>query len=123
MSNNPENMRIPRYGDAGVAFAGVELKDAVIVLVSIFLALIFGGKVGTLGYIGFPVAGYFLNRLYVDRRSSQLPGQFRAYLFAQGLLGYSKSLQSKEILFIGDADGINPGSKRVLSAINNGGRF
>ena len=112
MSN--DIVKIPRHGKAGVAFLGVELNDAFILIASIFIALLAGGSLGTGAYIGIPVAGFFLNRLYVDWRSNALPGQFQATLFTLGFRGYSRAFKSRDTVFIGDANVINAGASKAV---------
>ena len=65
--------RIPRHGKAGVAFLGVELGDAAIVIVSVFLGLIVGMRYGPPAYLGIPVTGFFINKLYVDTMGFHAP--------------------------------------------------
>lgn len=84
-----ETFRIPRRGNAGVAFLGVEIKDAVIVIGSVFAGLLCGSAfdMGNVGYLGMPIGGYFVNRLYIDWQTKTLPGAFRNFLFSKGLWG------------------------------------
>jgi hypothetical protein len=105
---------IPRHGNAGVAFLGVELRDATIVIASVFVGLAAGARLGTLWYIGVPVAGYFLNKLYIDWRSNALPGQLRQTLFEQGLIGYGRAFRGADVVFLGDSRVINPQSRELL---------
>jgi hypothetical protein len=118
MSNQ---FRIPRRGDAGVAFLGVELKDAWLVLGGIFGGLFAGsaGGMGTAGYFGFPVAGYMLNRIYIDWQSNNLPGAFRCRLFSRGIpgAGYSPTIKTQKVVYVGDAVVINPASSSVIDDV------
>lgn len=104
---------IPRRGRAGVAFAGVEMADAWILLASFPIALLVGGffGVGSKAYIGIPVAGFFLNRTLLQWQSQQLPGAVREWFFSTGLAGYSKSLKSQNVVFHGDNTILVPGRR------------
>lgn len=107
------SFKIPRRGGAGVAFMGVEMADALIFLVSIPLALVLGSLfgMGTKAYLGVPVAGFFLNRTLIEWRANQLPGAFREWLFAHGIAGYSKRLNSQSVVYTGDATVVLPGRR------------
>lgn len=108
MSN--QAFRIPRRGDAGVAFLGVELKDAWLVLGGVFCGLFAGSvfQMGTAGYIGFPIGGYMLNRVYIEWQNNNLPGVFRCRLFSRGITGYSPTIRAQNVVYTGDAVVINP---------------
>jgi len=111
--------RIPRHGDAGVAFLGVELKDAWLVLGGVFCGLFAGSifQMGTTGYLGFPIGGYMLNRLYIEWQNNNLPGVFRCRLFSRGLAGYSPTIRAQKIIYVGDAVVLNPASSRLIDAV------
>ncbi len=99
-----EQAYIPKRAGAGVAFLGVELKDAVIVICSVFIG-IFAGSVlqaGNFGYIGIPLLGYFCNRLFIEWQSRYPRGIVKRALFRVGLSGYSKTLSSQKVVFVGD---------------------
>jgi hypothetical protein len=110
------SFRIPKRGDAGVAFLGVEIQDAIIVIGSVFVGLFCGSALdmGNVGYLGIPIAGYAVNRLYIDWQSKTLPGAFRNFLFSLGFAGYSESLKSQKTVFIGDNQIINPAASQVV---------
>jgi hypothetical protein len=112
-----DDTTIPRFAKAGVAFLGVEFNDALILFASIFLGLFMGPSLGTGAYLGIPVAGFFINRLYIDWRSAALPGQVRAFLFSTGMGGYSKAFKSRQVVFVGDGVVINTGSSKMLDDI------
>lgn len=114
-----QEVSIPKRGNAKVAFLGVELKDAGLLIGSLFAGLICGSAfdMGNFGYVGIPAIGYFSNRLYIEWKSKSLPGAFRAFLFSLGLWGYSDALKSQKTLFVGDSDVINPASGRYLDQI------
>lgn len=105
--------KIPRRGRAGVAFAGVELADAWIFLLSIPVGLFVGGflGMGTKAFLGLPLAGYFLNRSLLAWQARQMPGALREWLFAQGISGYSRRLTSQQVLFTGDGAVLLPGRR------------
>lgn len=98
---------IPRYGDAGVAFLGVEVNDTYLLIASIVVGLLLGARLGMIAYIGIPGAGYFITKLWLDWKSSQLPGSFSAYLFTKGISGYSSGLRNQNVIYHGDAVIIN----------------
>ena len=100
---------IPRYGDAAVAFLGVEISDTYLLIASIFVGLILGTKFGMAAYIGIPVGSYFLTKLWLDWKSSQLPGSFRTFLYRKGYSGYSTGLKDKNVIFHGDGVILNKG--------------
>jgi hypothetical protein len=110
-----EEFEIPRHGNAGVAFLGVELKDATIVIVSVFVGIVVGWQTGPLGYLGVPAAGFFLNKVYIDWRKNTLPGQARLQLFKAGLAGYGRGFKAADVLFVGDAAVIYPGRREEES--------
>lgn len=100
---------IPRYGDAGVAFLGVEVKDTYFLMASVFIGLIAGSKWGMSAYLGIPASGYFLTKLYLDWKSNQLPGSLLAFLYSKGIIGYSAGLRNRNVIYHGDSIGINKG--------------
>lgn len=107
------SFKIPRRGKAGVAFAGVELADAWILLASIPLAIIVGGFFGggTKAFIGIPVVGFFLNRTLLEWQSHQMPGALREWMFSHGIAGYSGKLDSQQTIFTGDNTILIPGRR------------
>ena len=111
MANNIEDSldEIPRYGDAKVAFLGVEISDTYLLIASLFVGLLLGTKLGMTAYIGIPVGSYFLTKLWLDWKSGQLPGSFRTYLYRNGLSGYSIGLNDKNVIYHGDAVILNKG--------------
>lgn len=111
-----QSFRIPKRGDAGVAFLGVELQDAVIVIGSVFVGLFCGSvlEMGNVGFLGIPIAGYAVNRVYIDWQSRTLPGAFRNFLFSVGLSGYSDALKNQKTIFVGDNQIINPAASQVV---------
>lgn len=102
---------IPRHAGAGIAFLGVELNDALILLASLFIGLLCGPFFGTVSYLAVPAGGYVLNRFYLEWRNKSLPGQTKAYLFSIGLASYSRALTSRGVVFVGDGNIINPSSR------------
>ena len=103
-----DEYRIPRHADAGVAFLGVELNDALILIGSVFVGLAAGTQFGAPAYIGVPVLGFLLNKSFLVWRSKSLPGQFRVTLFRIGLVGYARSFKGGDVVFVGDGTVINP---------------
>lgn len=111
--------KIPRKGGANVAFLGAELKDAMPVLASVFIGIFCGSALGwgNVGYLGIPISGYFLNRVYIDWQSKTLPGAFRNFLFSKGIAGYSTALKSQKTIFKGDGLVINPGRTEQINSL------
>ena len=119
--------KIPRYADSGIAFVGVELKDATILITSIFAGLIGGTSfgMGMVGYVGIPLVGYVLNRLLITLQSRHLPGAFRVWLFSYGLASFG-SVKGQKTLILGSNRTMNPSanarqktlSARVASALS-----
>jgi len=99
------HVHIPRYGGAGVAFAGAEVDDAKLSIGGVVLGLIVGGlfHVGTPAFLGFPIGGFILNKLYIEWKAGKLPGQIRATLFHMGWGGYSSAFPTQDMVFVGDA--------------------
>ncbi len=95
---------IPKRAGADVAFLGVELKDTAILIASVFIGILCGSLfgMGNFGYVGMPVAGYFLNRAYIEWQSRNQRGVVRRYLYKVGLGGFSKTHTSQQTIFVGD---------------------
>jgi hypothetical protein len=110
--------KIPRYADSGVAFLGVELKDATILITSIFAGLIGGTSfgLGMMGYLGIPVAGYVLNRLLITLKSRHLPGAFRVWLFSYGLAKFG-AVKGQKTLILGSNRTMNPAANAKRNAL------
>lgn len=102
--------RVPRHGKADVAFAGAQLKDAWFLIASVFIAMVVGSMVGWLAYVGIPMLGYIGTKAYIQWKGKRLPGHCRVILYRLGIAGYSKALNRKKKLFIGDAKVVNPAS-------------
>lgn len=107
--------RIPAKAKADVAFAGVELKDATPLLASIFGGLFFGTFYGWPGYVGVPVLGYAINKLYLEWKTGRLPGHLKVVLYKKGWSSYSPAFDKQEKLFIGNSVIINPNSKEIIN--------
>lgn len=105
--------RVPKYGKADVAFAGAELKDAWLLIGSVFAGLVLGSLFGWAAYVGIPVLGYFGTKAYIEWKSKHLPGHFTALAYRFGVSGYSTALNRKRKRFIGDARVVNPGSLQM----------
>lgn len=106
--NEPYLYTIPRYGNAGVAFLGVDVNQTIFLIASIFVGIIGGAKGGMPFYIGAPAVGYFGTRIYLDWTSNQSPGSLRAMLYRFGFAGYSSGLRTQKTIYLGDSMGINP---------------
>ncbi|MDN4571864.1 hypothetical protein DBB29_24715 [Pandoraea cepalis] len=117
MSN--KTFHIPKWGGAESAFLGVEFKDTYILILSVFAALVVGKVWGTGAYLGIPLAGYFVNKKYIEWRDQRLPGFVRVELYKYGLAKYSKGFKSQRASFVGDARAINPGSGRIIAQLTS----
>jgi hypothetical protein len=115
MSN--KTFQIPRNGAAGVAFLGVQLVDASLLIASVFLGLLVGATVSYVAYVVIPTVGFFLNKVYLDWKSTRLPGYLRNYLYSHGVWGYSDAFDSSKTIFVGDSSVINTGASAFLDAI------
>jgi hypothetical protein len=104
---------VPKHGKAGVAFAGVEMKDAWLLIGSTFVGLILGSLFGWIAYVGIPLLGYIGTKQYVEWKSSRLPGYFAELLYRFGVAGYSAAFDRKQKLFIGDAKVVNPSALQL----------
>jgi uncharacterized membrane-anchored protein YitT (DUF2179 family) len=109
MSNEDFMQQIPRYGNAGVAFLGVEVKDTYLLIACVFVGLVVGARVGAIAYIGIPLGGYFITTLYLDWKDGQLPGSLSAFLYTKGIRGYSPGLSERNVIYHGDAVIMNKG--------------
>jgi hypothetical protein len=58
-----------------------------------------------------------LNREYLQWLASGPPGRLRMWLYNLGWKGYSAGHQSPDVVVVGDARGINPGSSDMLDEI------
>lgn len=105
--------RVPKHGKAGVAFAGAELKDAGILIVSVFAGLILGNTFGWVAYLGLPVLGYLVTKAYIEWKGGRLPGFFVETLYRHGVTGYSTAFDRKKKIFIGDGNVINPHALQI----------
>lgn len=105
---------IPANGKAGVAFAGVELKEAYLLIFGGIAGLFSGIKFGPEFYLGIPIASYIVNKAWLSWKKAQLPGFFRSWLFAKGFMGYSDALNRQSKVFIGDNKPINPESEKMI---------
>ncbi|NHR07805.1 hypothetical protein HA052_21680 [Chromobacterium haemolyticum] len=112
MANDPKY--IPENGKAGVAFAGVELKEAYLLIFGGIAGLFSGIKFGPEFYLGIPIASYIINKSWLSWKKAQLPGFFRSWLFAKGWFGYSDALNKQSKVFIGDNKPINPESAKMI---------
>jgi|GEM_PF-3020885 len=102
--------RIPARANAGIAFAGVELSEAmplvVCAIIGLFGSKIFGGSFFVVVLIG----GFLASKELVKFKKGRLDGFLTAYLYVHGLDGYSIAFNSAKKRFIGDGQGINTGS-------------
>ncbi len=103
--------KVPKYGRAGVAFAGVALTEAAPLIASMFIGLIVGSFIGWIGYLGFPFLGYVITKVYLEWKKGRLPGYLAAMLYRYGISPYSKAFDKRNKIFIGNSVVINPGSK------------
>lgn len=108
---------IPKFGGAGVAVAGVEFKDLAVLIVGLMAGFIAGGLfgLGLKGFVGIPVACYFLNVMYLDWKADAAPGQLRATLYRRGILGYSRAFPCANVIYVGDDTALHPGPRAVAT--------
>jgi hypothetical protein len=99
---------VPKYGKKDVAFAGAELNDAWIALGSIFVGMVAGSVFGWVFYVGIPLCGYALTKMYIAWKEDNLPGYIAVVLYRLGISGYSSAFNRKQKLFIGDSKVVNP---------------
>ncbi|WP_371765567.1 hypothetical protein [Massilia sp.] len=99
---------VPKYGKKDVAFAGAELNDAWIALGSIFVGMVAGSVFGWVFYVGIPLCGYVLTKMYIAWKEENLPGYIAVVLYRLGISGYSSAFNRKQKLFIGDSKVVNP---------------
>jgi hypothetical protein len=104
---------VPRYGKADVAFAGAELKDAWLLIGSVFAGLVLGSLFGWVAYLGLPALGYFGTKAYIGWKGKHLPGYFTEQLYRIGVSGYSSAFNRKNKLFIGDGKVVNPSALQM----------
>jgi hypothetical protein len=99
---------VPQHGKADVAFAGAELKDAWLLIGSLFLGLVMGSFFGWMAYVGLPMLGYFGTKAYIAWKGKHLPGYVTELLYRLGVTGYSAAFDRKQKRFIGDGKVVNP---------------
>jgi hypothetical protein len=104
---------VPKHGKAGVAFAGAELKDAWLLIGSMFAGLAMGGLFGWVVYVGLPVLGYLGTKAYIDWKSNRLAGYLTELFYRLGWTGYSTAFNRKKKLFIGDGKVVNPSALQM----------
>jgi hypothetical protein len=110
--------RVPKHGKADAAFAGAQLSDAWLAIMSIFVALVVGSIFGWVAYVGIPVLGYFSTKAYIAWKTRNLPGHFRAVLYRYGLFGgYSRAFDRKKKLFVGDSNVANPNALQMGAVV------
>lgn len=109
--------KIPKHGKADVAFAGAQLGDAWLLIISVFAGMVVGSVFGWLAYVGIPVSGYFLTKAYIQWKSNNLPGYLTVLLYRVGMTGYSHAFNRKKKLFIGDSKVVNPSALQVPSIV------
>jgi hypothetical protein len=109
-----DDFEIPKHSAAGVAFLGVEFNDSLVAILGVFVGLGVGLEYGAMACIGCAVGGFFLNKAYLDWREGLPPGHMRARLFRMGILGYSGAFKAGDVVFVGDATVINPGSSVLV---------
>jgi hypothetical protein len=116
-------VQIPKYAGAGVAFAGVEIKDCFILLGAALMGFICGAflDLGLKGYVGIPAIGYFVNAWYLEWKEDAAPGHFRAVLYRHGIVGYSRAFPSANVVYVGDSKPLNPASRGLIQARRNAG--
>jgi ABC-type amino acid transport system permease subunit len=106
--------RVPKHGKAEAAFAGAQLSDAWLAIMSIFAALVVGSIFGWVAYVGIPMLGYFTTKAYIDWKSRNLPGHVGVVLYRYGLFGgYSRAFDRKKKLFVGDSKVANPNALQM----------
>lgn len=109
--------KIPRHGKAGVAFAGATFTEAMPFIISLFLAVGIGYKVGWMGYLFTPVVGFLASRAYVDWKKGRLPGHLAVVLYKRGLATFSKAFSNPKKVFIGNNRVVNPGLKAHIEEV------
>lgn len=118
-----ESHKIPPKAKAGVAFAGVELGDAYILIGSVFVGIGGGQAFGWPAYIFIPFLGYTLNKMYLNWKNGRLPGFLATFLYKRGILGFSRAFDKQEKLFIGNGAVINPDSGIFIDAVTRQSRI
>lgn len=106
--------KVPRHGKAGVAFAGVSLAEASPLIASIFIGLMVGSFIGWMGYVGVPILGYAITKLYLDWKKGRLPGHLSVTLYNTGLIPFSKAFNKKKKVFVGNSTVVNPGTTALV---------
>jgi len=111
-------IQIPRHAGAGVSFAGADIEDAWLVIAGVFLGIFVGGflHAGTPAFVGFPLGSFILNKMFLDWKTSGMPGHFRATLYRLGLSGYSEGFPMQDMVYVGDAQPGNLDSRRLVDA-------
>lgn len=112
-----KRIKIPKRGDAKVAFFGVEIDKAYPFILGSMLGVLTGMNfdLGFIFYLGIPYGGYLFNKAVIQWQDQNLPGAVRTGLFALGLRGINCVFNSKGTVFIGDSQIINKAnSKKII---------
>ena len=106
---------IPKYANAGVAFAGVEFDDVYLIFAGVIFGVIAAGffHLGLIGFPGIPLVCFVINTWYLDWKESATPGQLRALMFRLGILGYSPAFPTANLIYVGDSKALHPGSRSL----------
>lgn len=111
---------IPKFAGAGVAFAGVEIQDASLLLAGVLVGFVAGWLgLGLKGFVGIPLVCYFATTWYLEWKEGTAPGQLRTILYRAGLVGYSRAFPTANMVYIGDSKALNPASRQLLDARAN----
>ena len=115
MSDN--QVRIPKYARAGVAFAGVEIQDTFILLGGVLVGFIAGAflNLGIKAFVGIPIICYLANTWYLDWKEDAPAGHLTAMLFRLGFKGYSRAVPTANMVYVGDSNALNPASHTLIA--------
>jgi len=110
-------VRIPKYARAGVAFAGVEIQDAFIVIGGVLVGFVAGAflGLGIKAFVGITVLCYLANTWYLDWKEDAPAGHLSAKLFRLGLSGYSRAFPTANMVYVGDSNALNPASHHLIA--------
>jgi len=110
-------VRIPKYARAGVAFAGVEIQDTFILLGGVLVGFIAGAflNLGIKAFVGIPIICYLANTWYLDWKEDAPAGHLTAMLFRLGFKGYSRAFPTANMVYVGDSNALNPASHTLIA--------
>lgn len=112
-----EVQEIPEHGRAGVAFLGVEFRDGVGLIASVFGGVIGAVLVHWSLFIILPGLGWAGTKLFLEWKRAQMDGYLAMTLFRFGLKKLTSAFKHRRTIYVGDSAVANPALTDELDAI------